>query len=102
MEYYWLNIGSLILGLLAWVLPLLAIARFNKSKDVQGNYMVYCGLVSAISSLLCVITYRHHLINIEDWSALMDTTGAFQLGAVSMSVVAIVLNGFALGYKNKK
>lgn len=101
MGYAWLNLGSIIFGLLAWILPILVSTKFNKNKNIHGTYLVYGGLVSAILSLLFVITYRQHLISVEDWSALMDTKSGFQLASVVMSVVAITLNGLALGLKIK-
>ena len=63
--------------------------------------MVYGSLICAILSLLFVITYRNHLIKIEDWSALIDTTFGFQLASAIMSSVAIGINGLALGLKSK-
>lgn len=102
MGMAWLNLGSMILGLLAWILPLLVITKFDKIKSVHGTYMLYGSLVSAILTLLFVITYRQYLISIEDWSALMDTNGSFQLASVVMVVVTIALNGVALASKIKK
>ena len=99
MVYAWLNLGSIILGLLAWILPLFAIVRFRKNKDIYCIYMIYISLVSAILSLLFVITYRNHLINIQDLPSLMDTNDTFQLASVVMSVVTIVINSLALGFK---
>ena len=85
------NLGSLILGLAAWVLPFLAIRK----KDRFG----LCCLGSfgcCILSLLLQLFEVKNRVNIEDWSALMDTMRAVVLAAVVMIVVMLVCNLFAL------
>ncbi len=101
MGYDWLLIGSIVLGLFAWALPLLSIGKFRKNKDVLGTYMVYSSFICAVLSLLLVITYRNYLIRIEDWSALMDTIGGFQFASVILATVTGVLNSVALAFKFK-
>lgn len=85
------NLGSLILGLAAWVLPFLAIRK----KDRFG----LCCLGSfgcCILSLLLQLFEVKNRVNLEDWSALMDTMRAVVLAAVVMIVVMLVCNLFAL------
>ena len=85
------NLGSLILGLAAWGLPFLAIGK----KDRFG----LCCLGSfgcCILSLLLQLFEVKNRVNLEDWSALMDTVHAVTLAAVIMVVVMVVCNLFAL------
>lgn len=86
-----LNVGSLILGLAAWGLPFLAV----KKKDQFGM----CCLGSfgcCILSLLFQLFEVKNRVNLEDWSALMDTIHAVVLAAVVMIVVMVVCNLIAL------
>lgn len=85
------NLGSLALGLAAWGLPFLAIGK----KDRFG----LCCLGSfgcCILSLLLQLFEVKNRVNLEDWSALMDTMHAVTLAAVVMIVVMVVCNLFAL------
>lgn len=85
------NLGSLALGLAAWGLPFLAIGK----KDRFG----LCCLGSfgcCILSLLLQLFEVKNRVNLEDWSALMDTMHAVTLAAVVMTVVMVVCNLFAL------
>jgi len=40
--------------------------------------------------------YTKHLVDINDWSALMDTQGAVVFAASVLLVITIVLNGWVL------
>ncbi|WP_312097209.1 hypothetical protein [Niallia sp.] len=91
-----LNIGSLVLGLIAWILPAANLMR-NKREN-QGNWLII-GLVSMSActiALLFQIFYNYHLVSIEDWSALMDTTGGVVVAATVLILVTIVLNAVNL------
>ncbi|WP_159881832.1 hypothetical protein [Paenibacillus puerhi] len=74
----WLNLGSLVLGAVAWILPAINISRYYKrSRD-----WVTLSMVS-----ICSFYER---VKAEDWSALMDTV------SVIASVPAILLIGTIL------
>lgn len=85
------NLGSLILGLAAWGLPFLAIGK----KD---RFSICClgSFSCCILSLLLQLFEVKNRVNLEDWSALMDTMHAVTLVAVIMVVVMVVCNLFAL------
>ncbi|TYS16611.1 hypothetical protein FZC78_11500 [Rossellomorea vietnamensis] len=91
-----LNLGSLILGCIAWILPFVCIMGYRK-KDLKtwGTSAVLS--ISACAISLCFqIIYQNHLVNIEDWSAIMDTSGALVFVSVVLVSVTILLN--AVGY----
>lgn len=92
MGYAWLNIASLSFGVLAWMLPIFAMMAFQKQKNPRGNSMMYGSLCFAVMSLFCVISYRHYLIQMEDWSALMDTTRGFQVASLVMTSVTVAMH----------
>lgn len=92
----WLNIGSLVLGLIAWLLPVVNLVGYIIGK--QRNWAILSILsISACAISLCFqIFYNNHLVKIEDWSALMDTTGAVAILSAVLLVVTIILNAITL------
>ncbi|MCF2649985.1 hypothetical protein [Niallia circulans] len=97
-----LNIGSLVLGLIAWILPAANLMRNNREN--QGNRLII-GLVSmsaCVISLLFQIIYNYHLVKIEDWSALMDTTRGVMVAATVLILVTIILNAINLTVYRKR
>jgi len=92
----WLNLGSLVLGLIAWILPVVNLVQNNKAAN--KNWAVYSiASVSACALSLCLqFFYNDYLVKIEDWSALMDTSHALALVATFLLVVTIALNAITL------
>ena len=85
------NLGSLILGFAAWVLPFLAV----KKKD-QFGLCCLSSFACCILSLLFQLFEVKNRVNLEDWSALMDTMHAVILASVVLVVVMVVCNLSAL------
>ncbi|MFU7514409.1 hypothetical protein [Clostridium sp. HCS.1] len=97
-----LNPASLILGLIAWILPIINITQYNNSK--HRNWVVFS--VTSLSlcsiSIFFQIIYNNHLVNISDWSALMDTTDALVFMTLILISVTITLNIITLViYRNE-
>jgi cytochrome c oxidase subunit 4 len=92
----WLNLGSLVLGLIAWILPVVNLVQNNKAD--HRNWVVFSVVsLSACATSLCMqLFYSDHLVKIEDWSALMDTSHAVTLVATILLVVTIILNAITL------
>lgn len=94
MDFGWLNLGSLVLGLIAWILPVVNFGRYEKP-----NYWITRSIISLSAcaiSLSFQIFYSHHLVKIEDWPALMDTMGAVAFVSAVLLVVTIMLNVITL------
>ncbi|WP_444641306.1 hypothetical protein ACRQU7_13120 [Caproiciproducens sp. R1] len=91
-----LNLGSLVLGLIAWILP---VVNLRRNKAGIGSRIVLCAAsVSACAVSLCLqIFYTDHLVKIEDWSALMDTSSSVALVSAILLAVTIILNAITLG-----
>jgi cytochrome c oxidase subunit 4 len=96
MGYGLLNLGSLLFGLIAWILPIVNFNILNKAE--QKNWFVLC--ITSISacaiSLFMQILYNAHLVNIHDWAALMDTIRAVVIASSVLLVVTLTLNVFTL------
>ncbi|MPW27075.1 hypothetical protein GC105_14935 [Alkalibaculum sp. M08DMB] len=91
-----LNIGSLVLGLIAWMLPVANLMRYEK-HDHRNWIALSIMSISACAISLCLqILYNYHLVKIADWTALMDTTGAVAFVATVLLIVTIILNAITL------
>lgn len=84
--YGWLNIASLVLGLMAWLLPLWAVFS-KKPRRCGALSFAFCSV-----SLACQIFYNQHLVAISDWSAIEDTHFAVTLAAAVLFVGTMALN----------
>lgn len=87
----WLNVGSLILGLVAWILPLVALMLYKKEHNKWIIFPI-ASLSACAVSLCFQIFYNDHLVKIGDWSALMDTTDAVSSAAAALLIITILLN----------
>ncbi|MDF1520124.1 MAG: hypothetical protein RQ728_07205 [Brevefilum sp.] len=93
--FFLLNLGSLLFGLASWIIPLVLLVsnKFTTSRSIKA---IFASLASVIIALMMQILYTKHLIDIEDWSALMDTKRSLVLVSSVLSAVAIVLNSILL------
>jgi len=78
--YGLLNLGSFVVGLVAWILPTVNLMRFG----------------ACATSLSFQIFYHNHLVTIEDWAALMDTTDAVAFATAVLLIGTILLNVMTL------
>lgn len=91
-----LNIGSLVLGLIAWTLPVITLMQFRKHGNQNWVVFSMMSLMACGISLSFQIIYNNHLVKIEDWSALLDTSGAVVTAASTLLIVTILLNTLTL------
>ncbi len=88
----WLNVGSLILGFIAWILPVVNLMQRHKTDNGNWAILTAASITACAVSLCLQLFYTNHLVTIEDWSALMDTSGAVASVATFLLVVTIILN----------
>jgi cytochrome c oxidase subunit 4 len=86
------NVGSIALGLVAWMLPIVSLMRFKKKNNDNWAILSIMSISACAVSLFFQINYNNHLVRIEDWSALMDTTGAVVFVSGVLLVVTLLLN----------
>ncbi len=96
MDYEWLNVISLVLGLAAWVLPLIGMTLARMNKHTAAITLSITSMSAALICLCLQITYQNHLVNKLDWSALQDTSGALVLVSVGFVAMCILLNIVAI------
>ena len=84
-----LNVGSLLLGIIAWILPVICLVKRRKE-----NWAVFsiASISACAISLGLQILFTNHWVNISDWSALMDTHDFVTFVSVVLLVVTILLN----------
>lgn len=98
----WLNMGSLVLGLMAWILPAITLVWRDKVNSRRFAVFPVASLSACAISLCMQIFYTDYLVKTEDWSALMDTSSAVAFVSAVLLAVTILLNAVALGVRYKK
>ena len=96
------NLGSLILGLIAWILPIINLIRNEKHNHKKWAIFSIVSISSCAISLCFQIYYHYHLVKSEDWTALMDTTGATVTASIVLLTVTILLNSITLVVYRRK
>lgn len=97
-----LNLGSLVLGIIAWILPVVNLLQYKKHDQWNGAVLSIMSICACAISLCFQIFYTKHLVEIEDWSALMDTAGTMAFVAAVLVIVTIILNAITLiVYRNR-
>ena len=76
MEYGWLNLGSVALGLAGWITPWLAFAGNGCSGLGRRGLWHIVSLGCCALALWFQICYQWHLVEIHDCAAILDTTDA--------------------------
>ena len=84
----YLNILSLIMGLLAWGLPIRILLMRNVKRSLYGGL----SLVACMIALYAQILYTNHLIQINDTIALLDTNDAVVFASRILIIGTIALN----------
>lgn len=101
MEYLWLNAASILLGAAALALPVAALA--GGCAGVNRGWFVGASFLCCSLSLLAVLRYGLHLVQIGDWSAIQDTADAFWLAGAGLISLALALNALVLaGSRHRK
>lgn len=90
------NLGSILLGLAAWALPLLYLMVGRRRGLFCGGSLALCAL--SLYLQLREVMYR---TNIGDLSAVMDTINAVVLAANVLLVTTLVLNLLTLLRKER-
>ena len=89
MDYGWLNIGSLVFGLIAWILPLLKILTKNKKHwtVVMFTSFSLCSLAVLFQSI-----ETNHRVFLLDFWAIDDTYYAILFAEKILIGITILLN----------
>lgn len=83
---------SLFLGLAGWAIPAAQIARLAKHKKGLGRLAPVLSMGACCLAIWFQICYDEHLVNIEDWSALMDAIPAVRRISLFLLITTFLLN----------
>lgn len=91
----WLNLGSLVLGAIAWILPAISLSRYDKGSR-NWITLSFVSISACSTSLFFQIFSLYARVKAEDWSALMDTVSVIASVPAILLVGTIVLNVITL------
>ncbi len=94
--YSLLNLGSLVLGLIASLLPIVTLVTQNRAHSRNWMIMSVVSIGACGISLCLQLFYSAHLVRIEDWSALMDSANAAAWVSAALLACTLVLNALSL------
>lgn len=86
-------LGSLILGLIAWALPIINLIKIKRNQSEDWYIFSMASLIACSVALYFQILYSEYiLIDRRDFSALMDTLPASAMVSAVLLVITIALN----------
>ncbi|MDU9694187.1 hypothetical protein O0Q50_23665 [Priestia aryabhattai] len=88
----WLNIGSLVFGLISWALPIVNLTINKKQIYLNWAFFSFISISACAISICLQIFYQNYLVRIEDWPAIMDTMGSVAFISTALLIVTISLN----------
>ena len=91
-----LNLGSLVLGLFAWALPVVILMQYRNHGRRNWLALSIMSISASAFSLWFQILEINHPVKIADWSALMDTTSAVAWVSAVLLIVTVLLNAITL------
>ncbi len=102
MYYGWLNIVSILCGLIAVVIPIINLIREDKHNSKNLGVLSGISIGSCAISLCIQMFYANHLIDIGDFTAIMDIFPTVTSVSMVLVIVTIVLNIMIYMIYNKK
>ena len=97
----WLNVGSLVLGLIAWILPVINISRYKKRSSSWIELSIISLSACSISLFFQICSFNER-VKAEDWTALMDTISVIASVPAILLIGTIILNVITLYLYRKK
>lgn len=94
----WWNVVSLLTGLLAWGLPIVGLINLKKFSQKRVFWVVFVSLSACGVAIFGQLAWQTHLVNIQDYSAMADTSQASLTLSAVLLVVTILLNAI-IGFK---
>ena len=88
-----LNIGSILLGVCAWILAAIAIITPREKSSHRNTVFSFCCCAAALVFQLFEVGNR---VNVGDFAAIEDTIRAVLLAAVVLVITTAALNIAAL------
>lgn len=90
-----LNLGSLVFGVIAWILPVINLSRYDKRSRNWVTFSIMSISACSISLFLQIFSF-YERVKAEDWSALMDTVSIIASVPAILLIGTIILNTITL------
>jgi hypothetical protein len=87
-----LNVASLILGVIALGLPIVSLFQEKKEGKKKRKMLSFISFSACTTAIYFQLFYSYFLVNIGDWTALMDIMGTQVFVAGTLLIVTIILN----------
>jgi cytochrome c oxidase subunit 4 len=100
--YCFLCLGSLILGLIAWILPVVNFAHQHVTESRNVPLFPLISMGACALSLCLLILFCNSLVGAKDWPALMDVSRAMSSISALLLGVTLILNVTALFFYYRK
>ena len=99
-----LDMGSLLLGLIAWALPAINLVKYKKDKNKNWNAFAMISITACAISIYFQIYVTYNLVEMSDWAAIGDTIGAVTFVSLVLLIITITLNSVVafLYYEKRK
>jgi cytochrome c oxidase subunit 4 len=98
----WLNVGSLILGSIAWTLPVIGFLFFRKKYPQPSFGLVALSFAACAIAIFFQMMYNQYLIDINDMSALLDTSKATTTISGILLIFTAILNALNITIRIRK
>ncbi|MGM8365896.1 hypothetical protein ACLIBG_10525 [Virgibacillus sp. W0181] len=92
----WLNLGSLMLGLIAWIIPFINLAVGKKQMNIKWIALTIISFSVCAIAICFQIFYNLYLVKVEDFAALADTMRGVAVASTVLVIVTILLNALTL------
>lgn len=96
-----LNLRCLLLGLISWLIPIINIIIMKKVSNKKIYISMFISMSVCLVSIYFQSLYIKYLININDWTALMDIIGTSIVLEFVLIFINIILNCNTLVLINK-
>jgi len=87
-----IGLGSILLGSIAWIFPIVNLARRKKSENKSWIAFSTTSVSACAITLFIQIVSLNHMVDIEDWSAIIDTTNALVFVSSVYLFITLALN----------
>ncbi len=91
-----LNLGSLVFGMIAWILPIIDLVQHSKASHRRCAVFSVSSVSACAISLCLQIFEMNHRVNIQDWAALLDTSYSVASVATLLLAGTVILNAITL------
>lgn len=103
IDYAWLNLGSLVLGIFAWFLPTINLLVQDKVKNKYWSILTIISMACCAIALYFQILYQSYLVKNHYWVTLLDMFEGLNLASSVLLGVTLILNiATIIKYKNIK